>query len=122
VAQVQIGDLVAFSYPAVHQRGTRAHDKFPSVLILHPLWRNNIHGLNFNYLSDDEINMLRMLIDPSFQLKYAENLMRKNPNLMREFDRIITQAANAVITSPRDFYVRVIKPIIITRGWVRKGY
>ena len=117
MAQYQIGDLVAFSYPAVHLQGTRAHDKYPSVLILHPLWRNNIHGLNFNYLGDDEINVLRMLIDPAFQLKYIENLQRKNPNLVREFDRIISNAANAVITSPHDFYNRVIKPFIITRGW-----
>jgi len=117
MAQYQIGDLISFQYPAVHRQGTRAHDKVPSVLVLHPLWGANLHGLNFNYLSNDEINMLRMLIDPAFQLKYAENLLRKNPNLIREFDRIIAQASNAGITSPRDFYMRIVRPVIITRGW-----
>jgi len=117
MARLKIGDLAAFSYPARHLEGTRAHDKYPSVLVLHPLWKNNVHGLNFNYLSDDEINVIRMLIDPGFQLKYIENLSKKNPNLVREFDRIIGSAGNAVITSPYDFYSRVIRPFIITRGW-----
>jgi hypothetical protein len=58
-----------------------------------------------------------MLIDPSFQLKYAENMARKNPNIMKEFDRIINNAGNAVISSPYEFYRRIVKPFIITRGW-----
>ena len=113
----RIGDLISFTYPAVHQQGTKAHDKFPNVLVLHPNWKNNLHGLNFNYLTDDEINALRMIIDPGFELKYAENLQKKNPNLMRELDRIVLKMGNSNITSPHDFYLRVIRPFIIVRGW-----
>jgi len=117
----QIGQLVSFSYPAVHEQGTRAHDKRPKILVLHPGWRKGskllVHGLNFNYLTDDEINLIRMLIDPGFQLKYFDNLQKKNPALAQEFDRIIGRAGAAVITSPHDFYLKVIKPFIQVRGW-----
>lgn len=113
----RIGDIITFSYPAIHQMGTRANDKFPQVLVLHPDWQNNMHGLNFNYLTDDEINALRMLIDPMFEEKYAEALQRKNPRIMQEVDRIVLKMSNANITSPHDFYLRVIRPFIMVRGW-----
>jgi hypothetical protein len=113
----RIGDLITFTYPAVKQQGTEAHDKFPQVLVLHNNWQNNVHGLNFNYLTDDEINILRMMVDPAFQLKYVDNLQKKNPQLVNEFDRIIGAAGSANITSPYDFYFKVIRPFIMTRGW-----
>jgi hypothetical protein len=122
---VQIGDLISFSYPAIHQQGTRAHDKQPHVLILHPSWINvsrtgpkpYLHGLNFNYLSNDEINLIRMMIDTGFQLKYYGAMQKKNPALLAEFDAIIGKAGAATITSPHDFYLKVIKPFIRARGW-----
>lgn len=118
---LQIGSLVSFAY-----QSPRSHDRFPEVLVLHPSWRfypNRaggkpfMHGLNFNYLNDDEINMLRMLIDPGFQLKYFQNMEKRNPGVAAEFDRIIGRAGAANITSPHDFYVKVIKPFIQPRGY-----
>lgn len=118
---LQIGSLISFSY-----QSQRSHDRFPEVLVLHPSWRfypNRsggkalLHGLNFNYLNDDEINMIRMLIDPGFQLKYFQNMERKNPGVAAEFDRIIGRAGAASITSPHDFYLKVVKPFIIPRGY-----
>lgn len=117
MANFQIGDLVTFSYPAVHQQGTRAHDKFPQVLVLHTNWEGCVHGLNFNYLTDDEINTIRMILDPSFEMTYREALGKKNPNAISEFDRIMKTAAHANITSPRDFYVKFVRPFIMSRGW-----
>ena len=114
---MKIGDLITFSYPAVHKQGTRAHDKNPTVLILHPTWGGTMHGLNFNYLQPDEINMVRMILSPKFQLHHKAALTRNNPNIVKEFDRIIGEAGNATITSPRDFYNRAIRPFISTRGW-----
>lgn len=111
------GDIVVFSYPAVHQQGTQAHDPFPQVLVLHPNWQNNVHGLNLNYLTDNEINALRMIVDPGFELKYAENLQKRDPHLIQEIDRIVSQSAGANITSPLDFYRRVIQPFIRSRQW-----
>lgn len=117
MALFNIGDLITFSYPAVHQQGTRAHDKFPQILVLHTNWEGCVHGLNFNYLTDDEINTIRMLLDPAFEMNYREAMGRKNPAAIAEFDRIMQHAANANITSPRDFYVKAVRPFISTRGW-----
>jgi hypothetical protein len=113
----RIGDLISFSYPALKLQGTEAHDKFPSVLVLHPLWQGTLMGLNFNYLTDQEINMFRMMLDPGFQLKYMDNLYKKSPQLVQEFDTIIGAAGSANITSPYDFYHKVVRPFIMVRGW-----
>jgi hypothetical protein len=118
--QLQIGQLISFSYESA-----RSHDRFPQVLVLHPGWRNPggrgatllVNALNFNYLTDDEINTVRMIIDPAFQLKYFENLAKKNANAAAEFDKIIASAGAANITSPHDFYLRAIKPFIQPRGY-----
>jgi hypothetical protein len=112
-----IGDLITFTYPAVFLQGTRAHDKFPRVLVLHSGWEGLVHGLNFNYLTADEINTIRMILDPSFEVKYRDALNKQNSKLIIEFDNIMRGAANANIVSPRDFYTRVVKPFIISRGW-----
>ncbi len=114
---MNIGDLISFSYPAVKKQGTRAHDKQPTVLVLHPNWGGTLHGLNFNYLQNDEVNMVRMILSPKFQLQHKAALTRNNPNLVKEFDRIIGEAGAVTITSPNDFYKRAIQPFIAARGW-----
>lgn len=120
--RLEIGQLITFSY-----QSARSHDDFPQVLILHPSWRNParmpysnklfIHGLNFNYLTDDEINIIRMFVDPAFQLQYFANMEKKNRNLAMEFDRIIARAGAANMLSPHDFYLKTIRPFIQPRGW-----
>lgn len=118
-----IGDLVSFSYPL--RPNTRAHDPYPRVLILHPNWQGLVHGLNFNYLSNDEINTIRMLIDPFYEMKYRDALKRKNPKAFQELEAIITtpvqfagmSVRNAKMSSPQEFYRGVIRPFIMQRGW-----
>lgn len=68
-------------------------------------------------MTDDEINMIRMIVDPAFQLKYFENMEKKNPGIAAEFDRIIARAGAGEITSPQQFYNNVIKPFIMPRNW-----
>jgi len=116
--RLKIGSIVTFSYAS-----RRSHDRFPKILVLHPGWRTPgtsgdllVHALNLNLLTDDETNLLRMLIDPGFQLKYFENLVKKNPQVATQYNVIISSAANANITSPHDFYIRVIKPFIRLRS------
>lgn len=118
---LQIGSLITFGY-----QSPRSHDRYPEVLVLHPAWpyypnrqggKALLHGLNFNYMTDDEINMIRMIVDPAFQLKYFENMEKKNPGIAAEFDRIIARAGAGEITSPQQFYNNVIKPFIMPRNW-----
>jgi len=118
--RLSIGTIVTFSYIS-----KRSHDRFPKILVLHPGWRNPggtgdkllVNGLNLNYLTDDETNLLRMVIDPGFQLKYFENMVKKNPGIAQQYNSIIGSAANSNITSPHDFYIRVVRPFIQPRGW-----
>jgi hypothetical protein len=120
MSNFRIGDLVSFTYPAVHQEGTKAHDKFPEVLVLHPNYEGLLHGLNFNYMDADEINTIRMLLDPFFEMQQRENLRRRNPSAFAELERIITTPGayrNTKINSPVAFYKGVIRPFIKTRGW-----
>src|SRR3990167_3176570 len=126
MSNFRIGDLIKFSYPAPHPNaeGTRAHDKFPQVLVLHPNYRNLLHGLNTNYLTDEEINTLRMIIDPMFEMQQRENLRKKNPSAYAELESIIMGTAagaqgnrNAKMSSPLAFYRGIIRPFIFVRGW-----
>lgn len=122
----RIGDLISFGYPAVHQQGTRAHDKNPLVLVLHPNWGGVMHGLNFNYLTPDEINTVRMILDPMFEMQYREALQKRNPKAYAELDNILSGKVEgaegpnsrvAKITSPRAFYMNIIRPFIIARNY-----
>ena len=135
MANFEIGSLISFTYPVSlphdkrrprNKDETRAHDKFPEVLVLHPNWQGLVHGLNFKYLSEDEINTVRMILDPMFEMNYREALQKKNANAYAELDRILTgKVEGAVgphsrivkITSPRGFYLNIIRPFIITRSW-----
>ena len=56
-----------------------------------------------------------MLVDVSFEVKYFENMAKKNPNIAQEFNRIITTAQNTDITSPEHFYKSAIQPFIRNR-------
>jgi hypothetical protein len=115
MANFQIGDLVTFQYPLAPQ--TRAHDKYPKILVLHNNWQGLTHGINFNYLTNDEINTIRAILDPFFEQQFRQALSQKNPAAFRELEGIISASGNPKVTSPMDFYSKVIRPFIIVRGW-----
>jgi hypothetical protein len=139
MANFKIGDLVSFTYePPPSRPPSRVHDKYPQVLVLHPNWEVLMHGLNFNYLSDDVKNTIRMLLDPMFEMKFRDALRNRNPNLFDELEGIITGrsgsgggrhliappprtqgAASKIkdINHPRAFYYAIIRPFIYKRGW-----
>lgn len=119
---VSPGDLVTFSYPAVKLQGTQAHDKNPTVLVLHPNYEGIMHGLNFNYLGPQEINMIRMLLSPKFQLENKAALTRQRPDLIKRFDSIVESATESEVNSSAAFYSKVIKPLITTGGIHAKKY
>ncbi len=113
MANYKIGDLVTFIYPAVHQQGTRAHDKQPQVLILHNNWQGKVHGLNFNYLTEHEINFVKAVINP----EYAQVISEKDPAIRAQLQRMSSMNASLNITSPHDFYNRFVKNFIKPRGY-----
>lgn len=109
----KIGDLITFNYPAPHKQGTRAHDLHPQVLILHDNWQGKVHGLNFNYLTEHEINFVKAVLNPEF----AEAISKKDPSIRTQLERMSHMSATLNITSPHDFYVRFVKNFIKPRGY-----
>ena len=105
MAELRIGDIVSFSY-----KGKRSHDPFPQVLILHNNWNGLVHALNFNYLSDHEINYLKAVMNPT----YAKEISKTDVQIRQQLMQV--GAASAVsgvrIESPHDFYIRIVKPFI----------
>lgn len=112
MAVYKIGDLATFTY-----NGKRVNDRFPKVLILHDQWEGFVHGMNFNYLTDAEINYLRMVLNPEFADKEYPAFQRQSPLLAREFDKLDHVYNTLNISSPHDFYIRFIKSFIRPRGW-----
>lgn len=107
-ANFSIGDLVTFDY----SRGTQVHDRTPRVLCLHNNWRGCVHGLNFNYLTEQEINYVKAVINPAFELE----IVKRDRRIAMQMQRI-ANLSNLNITSPHDFYLRWVKGFIQPRGW-----
>lgn len=126
---IEIGSIIAFSYSSEPRQGVRdvkamrqrtqsgqtsweknrpiieKHDPYPTILVLHNNWKNSVHGINTNQLSQAEINFLTALIDPFF----AEERSKIDGRLRSELMRVPKDIS---ITDPHSFYLRVIKPFI----------
>lgn len=94
------GSIVTFTY-----HGKVVHDKFPQILVLHENWEGKVHGINLNNLSDNELNYLKAVVNPTF----ANEMIQKDPALAMELQRLPKVLD---IKSPYDFYVRFIKGFI----------
>tara|TARA_Y100000310_G_C20585982_1_gene765421 strand:- start:78 stop:371 length:294 start_codon:yes stop_codon:yes gene_type:complete len=49
MAKFNIGDTITFRY-----NKREARDKNPTLLVVSPLFKNHVHGVNLNYLNDAE--------------------------------------------------------------------
>lgn len=104
-----MGDLITFDYSL----GQVVHDKNPKVLVLHPNWQGQMHGLNFNYLTEQEINYIKAVLSPTFESQIVQTDRRIAIQMTRV--RAIIDTLN--ITSPMDFYARFVRGFIQPRGW-----
>jgi len=102
----KIGDIITFTYPDAkcHEGHEHQHDPYPQVLVLHNNWGGNVHGMNFNNLSQQEINYLTALVDPVF----AEEIVKKDMRIRQELLRL----TNLDVTNPLDFFNRFIKGFV----------
>ena len=106
------GDLVTFSYTAVHKRRSRAHDPSPTVLVLHPNWEGKMHGLNWGLMSAQQQNMVRMILDVKFEQEHKQSLTRQDPELVKHYDKVMATASVTEVSQPQAFYKQVIKSLI----------
>lgn len=109
MAIYRIGDLVTFDY----SKGKHIHDRNPQVLVLHDNWTRTVHGLNFNYLSQQEINYIKAILNPAFEA----DIVKKDARIAHQMTRVQHILNNLAITSPHDFYLRFVRGFIQPRGW-----
>lgn len=112
-----IGDIIAFRYPTKPVTG--ATEPNPKLLVLHPNWEGQMHGLrlNYAYMTAQQENVLKMFMSPKFQKMHKAALTREAPLLVQEYDRIIKEGGNTQVTSPQDFYRKMIRPFISPRDF-----
>ena len=53
MAKFNIGDVITFRYNKI---GT--NDRNPTLLVVSPLFKNHVHGVNLNYLNENERNLV----------------------------------------------------------------
>jgi len=109
----RVGDIVTFSY-----QGDEATSFYPQVLVLQesaarrkfPNEVPKMHGLNLNYMTDQELEYLWSVMDPA----YGEKAAQKDPNLRQQMSRInaISSIVPLDIQTPENFYTRVIKDFV----------
>jgi hypothetical protein len=132
MALFSMGDLVAFTY-----KGKYSRVRYPTAFILHPNYRHSndkrayTHALAFHALSDQEVNLFRVVINADFANEYADDLVKENPTLQRSLDDLarglpkssleskgenehplVPYYRSLNIHSPLDFYNRFIKKFI----------
>ncbi len=106
MAIFQIGDLIRFTYPS-------RNDPNPLVLVLHTNWRNLVHGLNFNYLTSQEQNYIKAVLNPVFE----SEIVKRDQRIATQMNAMQSQMNNLNVTSPHDFYLRFVRGFIKPRGW-----
>jgi len=90
-----MGNVITFNYV-----GKRAHEPRPIVYVLHPKWRNLLHGICLTYVSEYDSEILRFLSRKDYAGENADvkkqffrwkNLMPKNVNPLLLYNTIINR-------------------------------
>jgi len=66
------GNVITFSYI-----GERSHDSKPKVLVLHPNWKRNVHGLNLKYVPTNYVELIKFLSQKDFNNMKDKNLQKQ---------------------------------------------
>ena len=93
--KVQSGDIVFFNYS-----GKKVTTKRPLVLVLHPNWQGNLHGLNLDYIPEGTLRELWKMTKVTLQGK-IERLAKLRLPLLK-----------ADIGDPKRFYYSRLKKFL----------
>lgn len=124
MANFQIGDVITFRYSS-----KRATDPNPTVFVLHTNWQGMIHGLNFNYLTQVEVDVFRSLVNKKFgkemkkknafikrRIQQHEEVAGEKRGLKKLFGKK-QDAGKMLAQNPQQFYMKYVRPFIQPRGW-----
>ena len=96
-ADVRAGNIVRFNYS-----GEKAHIRRPLVFVLHPRFRNKLHGLVLDHISDD-------------LLKKLANITKETiTGRLQKLTNLRLPLLKADIQDPRRFYETRLKQFIKT--------
>ena len=97
--KINAGNIVTFTYG-----GKQVTNKKPLVLVVHPKFRNHLHGVNIDYLSGQELKQLWKTTNLE-QSGEVEELMKKNLPLVQ-----------VNISNPRAFYNSKLKKFLKSKS------
>lgn len=107
---IQPGAFVAFRYqlPPEMVKGSPApNDPNKEVMVLHPNWSNQMHGIDLKRLTPAQVDVLRLVLDP--ETKADDEKLNKYP-LVR--DILNRMDPPELIKNPVAFYAVMVKPFL----------
>lgn len=100
---IEAGQIIRFNY-----KGEYARVKRPLVLVLNPRWRNMLHGVSLDTISEATLMKLRKIVQVTAQQRVQQLIRLRLPIL------------KADIKDPQRFYETRLRPFIRTNfGGVR---
>lgn len=95
--KLEAGMIVRFNY-----KGEYAHVKRPLVLVLNPRWKNKLHAVSLDFISDAVLLKLRKIVQETIKQKIKQLTRLRLPLLKPD------------IKEPLTFYNRQLRPFIRT--------
>lgn len=98
------------------------HDRSKSIMVLHPMWHNLIHGIDLKRLTPAEVQTLKSVMDPKVKEQVDQGVwpVRGCPpyalirDILKRFD------PNELAKNPMGFYAQLVKPFIRDKDCYRK--
>ena len=107
MAAFNTGDIITFKYSKIS-----THDKAPLLLVIAPLWKNKIHGINIHYLTSQKRELVYAMLNTSF---------REHSEVLRgytTFAQLLRSGTlEAALKIPDTFYERFIKAIVRSNAY-----
>ena len=100
----------------------QVHDSSKEILVLHPNWRNKVHGIDLKRLTPAEGQVLRAIMDPKTKqaIDAGEWPVKGVPSYPLIRDILTRLDPVELIKSPLTFYQQLIKPFIRDKDCYRQ--
>lgn len=95
----EAGQFIRFNY-----RGFQTVEPDKEVMVLHPNWRGQLHGIDLKRLTPAQVDVLHQIMDPETKTKGSRVSLVND--ILRRMDPV------EEIKSPMTFYVKMVKPFL----------
>jgi hypothetical protein len=104
---IKAGSFIRFTYS-----GLKSEDKNKEILVLHPNWLGEVHGLDLKRITPAERKVLEAILDP--ETKNKQHPYPLVNDILRRMDPI------AELKNPLSAYHKLIKPFIRDKNCYRR--